>query len=264
MRRVIAALSLVMVGAVAAPASAETSGWARREGSSYEVGARRTDEAVRVRKRAIECTYTPVDIPADAQVYDADGSPIIVDGTGTWWEKACDDIYQLFTTTTLVYFTHNPEQLAQEARSRLVLPTVGVRTSPAGRTYVNAETWLWIDGATWRPVSASAEVPGLAVTVTATPVGVVWSTGDGHTVACDGPGTPYRPGDRPACAHVYRTRSDHAQGGEYTVTASVQWAVSWTQMGDTTGGGTFDDATTESPPASLRVVPIGTERSSGR
>ncbi len=68
-------------------------------------------------------------------------------------------------------------------------------------------TWLWVDGP-WEPSSATAEVAGVSATVTARPVRVVWDTGDGAGVTCDGPGTPYDPahpsaGRDSACTHVY-------------------------------------------------------------
>jgi hypothetical protein len=75
-------------------------------------------------------------------------------------------------------------------------------------------------------MSATASIPGLAATVTAQPTQTVWDMGDGTTVSCSGPGTPYDP-QRPDadqstdCAHVYQ------HDGTYTVTATIVWTVSW-------------------------------------
>ncbi|PPS91496.1 hypothetical protein [Streptomyces sp. MH60] len=61
--------------------------------------------------------------------------------------------------------------------------------------------------------------------------------GDGTTVTCVGPGTPYRGSkgmvDSPGCGHRY-TRSSSAQPGErFSLTAMSTWTVNW----EITGGG---------------------------
>jgi hypothetical protein len=93
-------------------------------------------------------------------------------------------------------------------------------------------TWLWIDPAAWRPLSARAEVAGFWVEVTAQPRRVSWDMGDGTVVACDGPGTPYDfgvPDDAQSteCQHVYQVVSADEPGGQYTASATVVWSVTW-------------------------------------
>lgn len=128
----------------------------------------------------------------------------------------------------------DPRVVAASARDRLALPAVAVRLSPVGQQLVGLPTWLWIDAAGWRPVSRSASVPGATVTATATPVSVRWTTGDGTTVVCSGPGTPYSPtvapeAASPDCGHVYRSVS--SEGG-LAVSATVTWSVSWSGAGE--------------------------------
>jgi hypothetical protein len=93
-------------------------------------------------------------------------------------------------------------------------------------------TWLWIDPAAWRPLSAHAEVAGFWVEVKAQPQRVRWDMGDGTVVACDGPGTPYDFGvpddaQRTDCQHVYQVVSADEPGGQYTASATVVWSVTW-------------------------------------
>lgn len=143
-----------------------------------------------------------------------------------WGEPAKDTPQQPDTPT--------PEQLAQQAVEQLVLPKPVIRMSPHADAaqVVGVPTWLWIDAALWRPVSKTANVPGMAVTATATPKRVVWSTGDGATVECAGPGTPYSrtfapEADSPDCGHVFRRSSAGRADEAFTVTATMTWDVVW-------------------------------------
>jgi hypothetical protein len=125
--------------------------------------------------------------------------------------------------------------LARQAYRELPLLYPDPHTSPPFNTpqLVGLPTWLWIDEAQWQPQSATAAVLGLSATATARPTKVIWDLGDGTTVTCDGPGTPYdtsRPpeGQRTDCSHVYQ------QSGAYDVTATIVWEVSWSSS---TGNG---------------------------
>lgn len=100
---------------------------------------------------------------------------------------------------------------------------------------VGVRTWLWIDPSDFRPVTASVEIPGLQVTATATPTRVRWSMGDAdHVVTCDGPGTAYDPSlpdgaQHSDCSYVFQ------HSGARTITAIIDWAVTW-EATDGTGG----------------------------
>lgn len=97
-------------------------------------------------------------------------------------------------------------------------------------------TWLWVDRSVWGPVAATASVPGVSVTATAVPVSATWLMGNGDSVTCAGPGTPYGPGSDPAapspdCGYTY-TRSSAGQPGErFAVSVTVSWRVSWSGGG---------------------------------
>lgn len=142
----------------------------------------------------------------------------------------------------------SPAELARQARSQLRLPTPAIYTDPAGDQLVHLPTWLWLDRTTWTTVSATASVPRVSVTATARPSSVTWSMGDGHTVRCSGPGTPY-PADTdpqresPDCGHTYRTSSAAQPDEKYSVIATVHWTVTWSGAGQS---GELDDLTTRS------------------
>jgi hypothetical protein len=93
--------------------------------------------------------------------------------------------------------------------------------------------WLWATGPTHLgPVSDSAS--GRTVTLEANLTKVTFDMGDGNTVTCNGPGTPY-PGDRdglysksPTCGYTYATTSRHHAGGTYPVRATTYWSVAYT------------------------------------
>lgn len=136
----------------------------------------------------------------------------------------------------------SPAELAQQARDRLRLPSPSVSTSPVGDQLVNVPTWLWLSGG-FEPVSATAAVPGVSVTAVAAPTAVVWGMGDGATVTCRGPGTPFVAGGDPSaaspdCGHTYRSSSAGQPGAAFPVTVTVRWTVTWSGAGD---GGTFPD-----------------------
>jgi hypothetical protein len=131
----------------------------------------------------------------------------------------------------------SPAVLAQSAVRRLGLPGPQIRTSPPAdsQQLIFLPTWMWVSGG-WSSQSATAAVPGESVTATARPSKVVWSTGDGAQVTCDGPGTPYTPGAdphaaSPDCGHIYTQPSSTVPGGRYTLAATVFWQVNWSGGG---------------------------------
>jgi len=127
--------------------------------------------------------------------------------------------------------------LARQAFRILPLDYPLPSTAPprTSRQLVGVRTWLWIDPADFRPISASVEIPGLLVTATATPQRVRWQMGDAdHEVTCASPGTPYDttiPDDaqHTDCSYVFQ------QSGDTTITAFIDWTVTWTAS-DGTGG----------------------------
>jgi hypothetical protein len=140
----------------------------------------------------------------------------------------------------------SPAQLAEQARSQLLLPSPRIKANPVGEQLVNLPTWLWLDSASWGARSATAQIPGVSVTAVARPTWVSWSMGDGTSVTCSGQGSPFPAGGdagaaSPDCGHTYRISSARQNSQVFPVTATVYWSVTWWGAGQ---GGTFTDLTT--------------------
>ncbi|WP_328869645.1 hypothetical protein OHT76_05730 [Streptomyces sp. NBC_00287] len=147
------------------------------------------------------------------------------------------------------------------AHDQLRLPSPQIEANPEGDQLVGLPTWLWLDDGAWGPVSAVASVPGVSVRAVARPARVEWAMGDGSTVRCDGPGTPYGSagksrtpggpqGESPDCGHTYRTSSAGQRSSAFPVSATVHWAVTWAGAGES---GVFPGLTTTSY-AAFRVA----------
>lgn len=136
--------------------------------------------------------------------------------------------------------------IAESARDQIILPAPRIHTAPAGRTYVQLKTGLWVDQADYAPASITLTITGETVTATANPVQVTWQMGEG-TVQCDGPGTP----GGTTCGYTYDRSSASQPGGAYRISATVQWNVTWqctpagvcTQAGGTLAPMTMTTAT---------------------
>ncbi|MGI5190007.1 hypothetical protein ACQEVI_17840 [Promicromonospora sp. CA-289599] len=100
---------------------------------------------------------------------------------------------------------------------------------------VGMPVWLWVEDpgeSTTGPITRSASAGGYTMTATARLDRIVWDMGDGTTVTCVSPGTPYEDrfgvADSPDCGHRYQK-----QGDPYTVTATSFWTVQWEGVGQT-------------------------------
>ena len=178
----------------------------------------------------------------------SDSPPADATGPGGWYVRQCTAVPGGGVVWLPAADAPGPGWLAQAAVSRMALPQPALRLSPpAGAPQlVMLPTWLWVPPQWWQaPRSASASVPGITVTAVASPVQVHWSTGDGATFVC-GPGTSYTAtvdaaGRSPDCGHTY-TRT-----GQFDLTATVTWQVTWS------GGGA---AGTIGPLFSTTVQPV--------
>lgn len=130
----------------------------------------------------------------------------------------------------------DPVELARQAIAVMQLHAIRIGIVPEPRPgsvgLVGMPTWMWADNPdarTWGPVTRSASAGGFTVTATARVDRVAWSMGDGATVTCTGPGTPYADSygkkSSPTCGHTY-TRL-----GTYTVRATSHWTVRWNGLG---------------------------------
>ncbi len=124
--------------------------------------------------------------------------------------------------------------IAELALARLPIAVPAPHLNPATREIVHLPTWLWVDDQGTPTTSVS--LAGVTATLTAHLAEVVWEMGDGTSVRCDGPGTPYdtaRPADaqHPTCSRIPGTRI-----GKFTVTVTTRWRVEFIAT-DGTGGG---------------------------
>ena len=135
----------------------------------------------------------------------------------------------------------DPVTLAYEAIAEMDLGKPLIKSAPAANQIglVNMPVWLWATKTenTWGPIVRSASVPGLTVTATAEVTAINWSMGDGNTIRCDGPGTPYDKSmgikDSPDCGHRYKKTSHDLPNCKYPVTATAQWDINWqSTLGD--------------------------------
>jgi hypothetical protein len=214
------------------------------------------------------CTYAALSsqdsVAADDMAAQGWG-PAKGSGPGAWYRRVCGIDAQGDTIGTVVWLGKapaaavDPAALAERALGFTPLGAPGIRLNPPAdrNQLVGVITWLWISGG-WSALSASASAGGVAVTTTATPEQVTWDMGDGHTVVCSGPGTPYdpsRPDATPSCSYTYSSSSAGQPGGTYTITVTESWAVAWTARGRPPGasaGGTLP-AVTRSARLPVRV-----------
>ncbi len=199
------------------------------------------------------CTYIP--LPASQAAAFGPGGPT----PGSWYFVKCPGRKLTIYTGALSWFpaaspvkaappAAAPSALALQATNLLTLPAPIVNLNPSAFSIVNLSSWLWIDPQTWHSFRATATAGGVSATAIATPVSVSWSMGDGHTVVCDGPGTPYDPtipdaAQSTACSYAFpessagRPSADgDSNDGAFDVTATITWTVSWSATGAPGGG----------------------------
>lgn len=240
--------TLVLCGA--APARADGGGDAWTDDN--EIGAEATGTGTQAGGSGSgsaqnPCTYSVLDTRmsdiADDMAVDEIGPPR-GEEPGRWYRRICD-VGNGDTSGSIVWIVDrvDPAQLAAQAEDRVPIPAPAIRMNPdaSDGSVVHVPTWLWIDGSQWAPVSAQASAGGVTVTATAAPQSVTWDMGNGDTVVCQGPGTPYD-ASRPAsdqttdCSYTYGRSSASQPDGAYLVTATVSWNVTWTIVGAPGGG----------------------------
>jgi hypothetical protein len=130
--------------------------------------------------------------------------------------------------------------MLRRAVSQLRIPAPVIAASPAvtAPQVVQVPVWWWVQPSVWGPQAATASLPGIAITATATPAKVTWDAGDGTTTVCAGPGTAwtakYAPtAASPTCGHTYTTTSRTAPAGRFALRATVTWTIAWSGAGMT-------------------------------
>ncbi|MEU0650340.1 ATP/GTP-binding protein [Streptomyces umbrinus] len=184
------------------------------------------------------CTYELADPQPPAGSLDWEGH---APGDGAVYEQSCTRDGGQLTIVSMVWLADPPEDeavdpavLAQRAVDSMTLLGPDV-ASPraAGKYTVGVPMWMWVNqsATTYGPNTASASAGGITVTATAKVSKIVWKMGDGASVTCNGPGTPYQASEgmaqSPTCGHMYSKTSAGARSGKFPVTATSTWTIDW-------------------------------------
>jgi enoyl reductase len=140
------------------------------------------------------------------------------------------------------------ETLAELAWEHTRVPETEVSLNPEADQTVNLPTWVWLDQATFEPVTVRAELDdyGIWAETTATPTRLTLDPGTedaevypsgGCEVNEDGSiGEPYTTGradETPPCGLTYLRATPNAD--EYELEATLTWEVTWRDYQGNTG-----------------------------
>lgn len=220
------------------------------EGNTHVRASQQLGEAgapVRSSGGTISCTYIDVGEELDPHGYGgvngqlAGFVPASELVEGWWYYVACS--YDGMPGEGR-FFQYEPGQLpidtgalAAEAAATLTIAYPTPHTSPARhqRQLVGLPTWLWIDTDGFDAASATASIPGLSVTATATPTSITWDLGDGtDPVTCTDAGTPYDP-NRPDDAQTTDCSHTYQHHGTHTATVTTTWTTTWSATNGESG-----------------------------
>jgi hypothetical protein len=145
--------------------------------------------------------------------------------------------------------------LSPEAAARAVVARMDLRPAqigivpedkPGSIGAVGAPVYMWTtpEPATFGPQVLTGSAGGVTITATAKVDRIVWNMGDGATVTCRTPGTPYEDrfgfAESPDCGHRYTKTSAREPSNAYPITATSYWVVDWTGPGGSSGQITLD------------------------
>jgi hypothetical protein len=170
----------------------------------------------------------------------------------------------------------DPAVAAQEAVAVMGLRAPVLGLAPAAPStlkgsmgIVNANMWMWAADPgphTTGPITVSASAGGASVTATGTLEKIVWDMGDGNTVTCTSPGTPWtqnaeRNESSPDCGYVYRRSSANQPDKTYTMTATAYWSITWNAVATKDSGTihTTVSRTTDYPVGEIQALNIPDE-----
>jgi hypothetical protein len=132
----------------------------------------------------------------------------------------------------------SPASLARAAQENLrirLLPAPIPQLSPASHSIVNFETWLAVQPVA--PITVTADIPGMWLTVTAQVSGTVFDFDDGISVTCPVTGQiwhHHQPETRAPCGHTFRTFDPPGRGrvARIWLIWDVRWASSTGESGN--------------------------------
>ena len=136
-------------------------------------------------------------------------------------------------------------------------PVIGLSPEPSGNRWgalgVGLPIWAWVDDP--GSLSASASQDGIDISLSASRGSVVFDWGDGTSSTCTQ--MVQRPVgvdplmQSPVCGHAY------LKAGDYTITATSSWDVSWQALGQQGRVGLSSSATYQMPIREFVTVVIG-------
>jgi hypothetical protein len=161
------------------------------------------------------------------------------------YQRSCNNQHQSVWVRQ-VAATELAHQALDHLVQRLLPPPQPILSpDPTVGGYVNLETWLAVTDP--GPITATATIPGLQSTITATPTTVTWDMGTtDDPITCTGLGTtwtpPPPPHAPPPCGYTYH---QPATTHPYTITTTITYTITWTATNGQTGNlGTTNGPTT--------------------
>lgn len=124
------------------------------------------------------------------------------------------------------------EEIIQRAKAKLDLPKPKIGSAPCTddecEGTVGVPTWFWLEDDQWKTQTDTATAGSKSVKIKATPSKTTWSLGDGQSVSCSGPGTPFDSstgyGPSPDCG----IEQGYQSAGTYTLTATITYDIAIT------------------------------------
>ena len=160
---------------------------------------------------------------------------------GIYYQDHCDVLGNRYTIKygpdDIIPFSQpTTKEITSIARGLLNPPPPRIHTSPRASSglLVHTPTWLWLSPSYWRTYTRAVALPGLTVTMNATPTHVTWNMGNGDRITCLGPGNPWLGGSGEVgstCSYTYRHSSARKPGGRYRITATVTFVGTFTSTG---------------------------------
>ncbi|MFE0588767.1 hypothetical protein [Micromonospora echinospora] len=177
------------------------------------------------------CYYKPTQSPPPADEGMQWYTKTCINPSGGWgsWENV-----QLPAPPPGFGAPPDPEELAFRALASIDLLKPHIWVAPRksqGPGLVGLPIWMWASRGPnyFGEISASASERGLTVRITAKVDRAVWNMGDGETVTCKGPGTPYSTTGpfagqpSPDCGY----RNGYRKAGTYRISVTNHWVVEW-------------------------------------
>ncbi|SDG66749.1 enoyl reductase [Sinosporangium album] len=121
-------------------------------------------------------------------------------------------------------------ELTDIARAALTVPKPAIRINPDAESYVNLDTFVWLDGTGTTTRSSTASLAGMTATVTATLSRIAIKSGTSGaraTVAnnCGRTGQRYTRGAALRCGVRYKRASLDQPRDVYTMTVTATWTI---------------------------------------